>query len=68
MTAKKMLFNMTPRDRENLALTMALYPNPDSMTAALRLALETYIRNADPVAVEQARKTIRKAHRANVQP
>ncbi len=66
MVTRKLLFSMTDRDRENIALTMALYPNPDSMTAALRLTLETYIRNADPVAIEAARKTIRKIRKAEV--
>jgi len=63
-TTSVMPLKMTDVDQENIALIMALYPNPTSKTAAIRLALSSYIRNADPVALAEARKTVSKARKA----
>lgn len=58
---KRTPFNARESDLENIALIKALYPNPATTTAAIRLALAAYIRNADPVQLEAARKQARKA-------
>ncbi len=61
---KRIPFNARESDLENLALIKALYPNPQNMTQAIRLALAAYVRNADPVQLEAARKQARKAIKA----
>ena len=60
---KKILFSATDSDQHNIALIMALYPNPANMTDAIRHALREYVHNADPVKLEQARKTVARARR-----
>lgn len=60
---KRTPFNARESDLDNIALIKALYPNPATTTAAIRLALAAYIRNADPVQLEAARKQARKAQR-----
>ena len=50
----------TEADRELIALVMAIYPNPRSMAEAVRHTLRTYIRDADPVQVEAARKAVKR--------
>jgi hypothetical protein len=62
-TVKPLQIKTTDADRELIALVMAMYPNPRSMAEAVRHTLRTYIRNADPVAVEQARKAMAKARK-----
>lgn len=62
---KRTPFNARESDLDNIALIKALYPNPSTTTAAIRLALAAYIRNADPVQLEAARKTIRKNHKSS---
>lgn len=58
---KRIPFNAKETDIDNIRVIMALYPNPDNVTAAIRLALAAYVRNADPVQLEAARKQARKA-------
>lgn len=57
---KKINFGARETDMERIELIKALYPNPANHTEAIRLALADYIKRADPVAVEQARKQIKK--------
>lgn len=58
---KKINFGARPTDLDNISVIMQLYPNPANPTQAIRLALAAYVRNADPVALEAARKQARKA-------
>jgi hypothetical protein len=64
---RKINFGARDTDLERLELIKALYPNPGNTTEAIRLALAHYVKTADPVAVEQARKQVRKARKEQAQ-
>lgn len=58
---KRFNLNLRPIDLENIRIVMALYPYPQNPTDAIRMALADVVHNADPVALEAARKQARKA-------
>ena len=65
---RKINFGARETDLERIDIIKALYPNPANTTEAIRLAIAAYIRNADPVQLEAARKQVRKAKREQAQP
>jgi hypothetical protein len=60
---KKINFGARETDLERISIIKALYPNPANTTEAIRLAIAAYIRNADPVALSEARKAVSKARK-----
>ena len=60
---RKINFGARDTDLERLELIKAIYPNPGNNTEAIRLAIADYIKNADPVALEQARRAVAKRGR-----
>ena len=60
MAIKPFQMKTTEQDRDMIALVMALYPNPRTKSEAVRQALRTYIRNADPVQLAEARRAVKR--------
>jgi len=63
MPIKPFQMKTSEADRELIALNMALYPGFDSMASAIRYALKERINKADPVALEQARRAVKRARK-----
>ena len=57
---RKINFGARPIDMERIRLALALYPDIDNPTDALRLGLKRLEDTADPVALEQARRAVAK--------
>ena len=64
---RKINFGARDTDLERIDIIKALYPNPANTTEAIRLAIAAYIRNADPVQLEQARKAVKRARKEQAQ-
>lgn len=63
---KRIPFNARDTDLDNISVGMKLYPYPTNTTQMIRLALAHYIKTADPVQLEAARKQARKTSKTEV--